>query len=178
MKFLPAVLLAAVGVSAASVTSPASPASTSDCQAEFIVTRCLETTTAKVNDCKPADYACLCAAYEAVVTCYNNCPNDPRGPPTQNQVDSYCRAASALATTSTPSKATTTTTPVGSVSSAAEDNSENTSVDATPTDSSSPGSVNRSSSAVTSTGTNSAAGVAGNVAGVFMVFAGAAAAMI
>ncbi|EHK20592.1 uncharacterized protein TRIVIDRAFT_48810 [Trichoderma virens Gv29-8] len=63
----------------------------SNCEAEYIVTRCLKTETDKATACSSTDYDCLCAAYEAIATCYNNCPNDDRAPAARNQVTAYCR---------------------------------------------------------------------------------------
>lgn len=59
MKFIAALaLLTAAGVSAQD----------SSCEAEYIVTRCLSTETAKVSACATTDYDCLCAAYQAIAT--------------------------------------------------------------------------------------------------------------
>lgn len=62
-----------------------------NCEAEYIVTRCLKTETDKAGACDTTDYDCLCAAYEAIATCYNNCPNDDRAPAARHQVTAYCR---------------------------------------------------------------------------------------
>ena len=59
MKFITALaLLFAAGVTAQD----------EDCEAAYIVTRCLSTETAKADACETEDYDCLCAAYEAIAT--------------------------------------------------------------------------------------------------------------
>ncbi|KAM0254958.1 hypothetical protein ACHAQJ_006266 [Trichoderma viride] len=180
MKFLATLLFAAVGVSASSATSPNTPGST--CLADYILEDCLKSTTTNANSCKPTDYVCLCAAYQAVYTCYNNCPNDIRAPSVQQQVDSYCRTASLLATTPTTAPKTKT-----SDSSKPEETSGSASVpsndEASPTTGSGTQTTTHSGSSVTtaarsSSTSNAAATMMGNVAGVFMAVAGAAAAML
>jgi hypothetical protein len=69
MKFLWSLALFAAAASAQSSTdSGAAPSASSECEAEYIVKRCLETENAKVQDCKSNDWDCLCASYEAVAT--------------------------------------------------------------------------------------------------------------
>ncbi|KAL7948898.1 hypothetical protein V8C42DRAFT_341926 [Trichoderma barbatum] len=177
MKFFATLLFAAVGVSAAgSATTPDGPGSS--CLADYILEDCLVSTTKTANACKPTDYDCLCAAYQAVLTCYNNCPNDIRGPSVQQQVDSYCRTASQLSPKSTVSTPKTKTQD--------SSNSEETSgsgpnnEDASATDS--VASQTTGSRAATTTGARSsstnAAATMGSVAGIVMAVAGAAVAMI
>ncbi|KAL7956055.1 hypothetical protein V8C34DRAFT_306897 [Trichoderma compactum] len=175
MKFLATLLCAAVGVSAASSTSPDTPGSS--CLADYILEDCLGSTTKTANACKPTDYDCLCAAYQAVLTCYNNCPNDIRAPSVQQQVDSYCRTASLL------SPKTTASTPKTKTSDSS--NSEETSGSAAPsnddastTDAGSSQTAGSQTSATTSTRSSStnaaAAPTMGSVAGLVMAVAGAA----
>ncbi|VUC37504.1 unnamed protein product [Clonostachys rosea] len=113
MKFFVPLCLFAVAVTAQTT------ASKSSCDADFILTRCLETETPKARArskqqthaaqaCNATDYECLCAAYNAIATCYNNCPNDARLAPAKNQVDVYCLQAS-LQNTKTTSVAASTT---------------------------------------------------------------------
>ncbi|KAM4065630.1 hypothetical protein HRG_010642 [Hirsutella rhossiliensis] len=105
MKFLvPLTLLVAAGVSAKDQA----------CKADYIVTSCLRSETAKVQECKTTDYDCLCAAYEAVATCYNNCPDDIRAPDAHSQVTNFCQNASiygsrALASKTAASRASRST---------------------------------------------------------------------
>ncbi|KAH0522490.1 hypothetical protein TsFJ059_006324 [Trichoderma semiorbis] len=180
MKFFATLLFAAVGVSAASTTSPDTPGSS--CLADYILEDCLGSTTKTANACKPTDYDCLCAAYQAVLTCYNNCPNDIRAPSVQQQVDSYCRTASLLSPKTTASTPKTKTQ--------GSSNSEETSGSAAPsnddastTDSGPSQTAGSQSSATTggarSSSTNAAAApTMGSVAGLVMAVAGAAVAMI
>ncbi|KAF6839816.1 hypothetical protein CMUS01_04156 [Colletotrichum musicola] len=99
--FLPIALLAA----AVAAQDP-------KCDAEPIVEACLASENAKVEACSTTDYDCLCAAYQSVATCYNNCPKDSRASPAQNQVTIFCQQASlygskAQQKTATPSGSAT-----------------------------------------------------------------------
>ncbi|OAA77238.1 hypothetical protein LEL_04061 [Akanthomyces lecanii RCEF 1005] len=105
MKFLAAIiLLVAAGVTA----------DDKNCEAEYIVSRCLKTETDKVGACATTDYDCLCAAYQAVATCYNNCPNDDRAPAARSQVTANCRNV----TTTTATRLATASSSSGASSSA------------------------------------------------------------
>ncbi|KAM0450137.1 hypothetical protein ACHAPV_004424 [Trichoderma viride] len=192
MMLLATLLFTAAGVSAASsATSPDAPGSS--CLADYILEDCLKSTTANANNCNATDYTCLCAAYQAIYTCYNNCPSDIRAPSVQNQVDSYCRTASLLATTTKTAPKTKTKTsdsPSSDETSASEASPGND--EATPTGESSGTPTSGGESEVTSSGgsktaanaarTTSSKGAAptmiGNVAGIFMAVAGAAAAAV
>lgn len=70
MKFIWSLALFAAAASAQSTTDSgaAAPSASGECDADYIVKRCLETENAKVEDCKPTDWDCLCPAYEAVAT--------------------------------------------------------------------------------------------------------------
>jgi hypothetical protein len=139
MKFLSIALLA-VGVTAqttieplepsdsAPAPAPSSTSSTSSggdsgCDADYIVERCLSTETDKVEACESTDYDCLCAAYEAIATCYNNCPNDSRAAPAQNQVLVFCQQAS-LHNTKTKTTMTSTGTETTSEPTATSDDDD------------------------------------------------------
>ncbi|PNP54844.1 hypothetical protein THARTR1_04533 [Trichoderma harzianum] len=177
MKFFATLLFAAVGVSAASSTSPDSPGSS--CLADYILEDCLGSTTKTANSCKPTDYDCLCAAYQAVLTCYNNCPNDIRAPSVQQQVDSYCRTASLLSPKTTASTPKTKTS--GPSNSQETSGSPPSNDDASTTDSGPSQTAGAQTSATTarSSSTNAAAApTMGSVAGLVMAVAGAAVAMI
>ncbi|GFP56124.1 hypothetical protein ACSS6W_006344 [Trichoderma asperelloides] len=187
MKFLATLLFTAAGVSAAtSATSPDTPGST--CLADYILEDCLKSTTTNAGNCSATDYVCLCAAYQAVLTCYNNCPSDIRAPSVQQQVDSYCRTASLLATTTTAHKTKTSGASKPDETSASEASPGNDEATPTGESSGSPtagGSDETSSSghsSATAARTTSSKGAAptmiGNVAGIFMAVAGAAAAAI
>ncbi|KAL1900084.1 hypothetical protein Cpir12675_001085 [Ceratocystis pirilliformis] len=111
MKFSTAAIF--IAASAASVA-----AVDESCNAADIVKACIDMTQPRVDACTGNDWSCLCSAHTSLVTCYNNCPNDPEGFSAQQQVDSYCAAASQFpastaasgAATGTGSVATATTT--------------------------------------------------------------------
>ncbi|KAF4952310.1 hypothetical protein FGADI_6848 [Fusarium gaditjirri] len=167
MKFLWSLALFAAAASAQSSTdSGAAPSASSECEAEYIVKRCLETENAKVQDCKSNDWDCLCASYEAVATCFNNCPDDPRASSAQSQVQINCQQASLYGTAT---KATKT-----SSSTATADAS-----DATTTGSDAPDATSSATeSAASAENTNNAADKARNTAGVLLAVAGVVAAIL
>ncbi|KAF4497001.1 CFEM domain containing protein [Fusarium agapanthi] len=167
MKFLWSLALFAAAASAQSSTdSGAAPSASSECEAEYIVKRCLETENAKVQDCKSNDWDCLCAAYEAVATCFNNCPDDSRASSAQSQVQVNCQQASLYGTAT---KATKT-----SSSTATADAS-----DATATGSDAPDATSSATeSAASAENTNNAADKARNTAGVLLAVAGVVAAIL
>ncbi|EMT63687.1 hypothetical protein NOF04DRAFT_2800 [Fusarium oxysporum II5] len=167
MKFLWSLALFAAAASAQSSTdSGAAPSASSECEAEYIVKRCLETENAKVQDCKSNDWDCLCASYEAVATCFNNCPDDPRASSAQSQVQVNCQQASLYGTAT---KATKT-----SSSTATADAS-----DATATGSDAPDATSSATeSAASAENTDNAADKARNTAGVLLAVAGVVAAIL
>ncbi|KAF4989145.1 hypothetical protein FGRMN_9330 [Fusarium graminum] len=166
MKFLWSLALFAAAASAQSVTDSdaASPSASGGCDAEYIVKRCLETENAKVEACKATDWDCLCAAYEAVATCYNNCPDDVRAGSAKGQVQINCVNASLYGTAT---KVTATKT--SSASSAS---------DATATESEANKTSTATDSAAAAQNTNSAADKARNTAGVLLAVAGVVAAIL
>ncbi|TQV92021.1 hypothetical protein IF1G_09093 [Cordyceps javanica] len=85
-----------------------------NCEADYIVTRCLKTENDKAGACASTDFDCLCAAYQAIATCYNNCPNDDRAPSARAQVTAYCRYASSTTASSAATPATTSSTDAAS----------------------------------------------------------------
>ncbi|KAI8962903.1 hypothetical protein F5Y11DRAFT_176000 [Daldinia sp. FL1419] len=93
-------------------TTTSSSTETTACAAQNILDTCLSTTESYVSLCATTDYMCLCDKYTAILTCFNNCPNDSRAPSYQQQKDLYCMNASLYATTSgnlTVSRSITTT---------------------------------------------------------------------
>ncbi|KAH6690615.1 hypothetical protein F5X68DRAFT_203361 [Plectosphaerella plurivora] len=165
MKFtLPLALFAAVLVTA---QDP-------DCEANYIVETCLSSENKKLEDCAVSEYDCLCRASEAVATCYNNCPKDPRAEIARSQISIHCANASifgaaakatqtAAAAASNTNNAAAETTAVSSATSTEEDES------ASSTD----------SAAESTSSPNSAVGqLARNTAGVLLVVAGAVAAIL
>ncbi|KAF1731175.1 hypothetical protein CRV24_009254 [Beauveria bassiana] len=105
MKFLAALILLVASIATAQDKT---------CEADYIVTRCLQTENDKVTACNQTDFNCLCASYQAIATCYNNCPNDARAPSARAQVAAYCRnplttTAAAAAPSSSTSSASSST---------------------------------------------------------------------
>ncbi|KAF2155561.1 hypothetical protein K461DRAFT_290581 [Myriangium duriaei CBS 260.36] len=102
MRFSVALIAAATAGMAAAQSSTA-------CAAQAVLDACLGSTNGQVQACAANDYTCLCYAYQAVKTCYNNCPNDPRAPSAGNQVTQFCIAASQYSTTNTPAASASST---------------------------------------------------------------------
>ncbi|KAI1476299.1 hypothetical protein F4774DRAFT_413083 [Daldinia eschscholtzii] len=95
--------LAAAAASVAAQTTDtddSTSTSTTACAAQNILDTCLSTTESYVSLCATTDYMCLCDKYTAIMTCFNNCPNDSRASSYQQQKDLYCMNASLYATTS------------------------------------------------------------------------------
>ncbi|KAH8670802.1 hypothetical protein BX600DRAFT_509549 [Xylariales sp. PMI_506] len=90
-------LLAAV----VSAQTTASSSSSSTCAAQNILDACLATTEGYLSACSATDYSCLCDKYTAIMTCFNNCPNDPKASSTSSTQQLYCMNASLYATTTT-----------------------------------------------------------------------------
>ncbi|KAK1984867.1 hypothetical protein LZ30DRAFT_710364 [Colletotrichum cereale] len=145
-----------------------------NCDAAPIVEACLSSENAKVKDCNSVDYDCLCAAYQAVATCYNNCPKDPRASPAQSQVTVFCQQASLYGSAALRSKteaaiaATATGSKVASVSATA-----------TATSTASEDAASTTSSATASSTPNMGVGqLARNTGGVLLAVAGVVAAVL
>ncbi|KAI9167663.1 hypothetical protein HJFPF1_03796 [Paramyrothecium foliicola] len=167
MKFLFSLaLLVAAGVSAQK----------SDCDAQYIVDQCLTTENGKVEACKPADWDCLCAAHEAVATCWNNCPKEPGASPAQQQVTIMCQNASLYGTKAQASKTAAVSGSQTSAAAAAattdsdDENAEETSTTASPS--------GPTQSADSPEGTGAAANLARNTGGLLLAVAGVVAAML
>lgn len=60
---------------------------------------CIATEQAQINGCSFSDYSCLCQQYGNLLTCYNNCPNDPGVFTVQQEKTQQCEAAQAYGTT-------------------------------------------------------------------------------
>ncbi|KAK3906734.1 hypothetical protein C8A05DRAFT_29388 [Staphylotrichum tortipilum] len=151
------------------LASSAMAQTTSACGADYIVDACLSSERAKLEACKGTDYGCQCAQWQNIITCYNNCPNDPRQHSSAGQRDIFCGYASQFPSSSStiaaPSK--TTSTPAKSTGNTEEgQNSASASQSGTGTaTSSSNGAAN----------TNSAADLALNAGSVLAAVAGVAA---
>ncbi|KAK4100053.1 hypothetical protein N658DRAFT_145610 [Parathielavia hyrcaniae] len=68
--------------------------STSVCAANYIVEACLEFENAKLNECGQENWDCSCQQWQNIITCYNNCPNDPRQHAAEGQRVIFCGYAS------------------------------------------------------------------------------------
>ncbi|KZL77000.1 GPI anchored serine-threonine rich protein, partial [Colletotrichum tofieldiae] len=145
-----------------------------DCDAAPIVEACLSSETAKVKDCDTLDYDCLCAAYQAVATCYNNCPKDSRAPSAQNEVTIYCQQAS-LHGSAAQRKTQTVASATGSATNAVASNSATATATRTATDEAASTS---SSSTATSTPNMGVGQLARNTGGVLLAVAGVVAAVL
>ncbi|OHE95361.1 hypothetical protein CORC01_09372 [Colletotrichum orchidophilum] len=144
-----------------------------DCDAAPIVEACLSSENVKVNDCNSTDYDCLCAAYQAVATCYNNCPKDPRAAPAQGQVTIFCQEAS-LYGSAAMRKTQSVAAATGSASAAVATNSAT----ATATAASGTASSTASASSSTSTPNLGVGQLARNTGGVLLAVAGVVAAVL
>ncbi|CAK7272158.1 hypothetical protein SEPCBS119000_004977 [Sporothrix epigloea] len=101
MQFLALVALLASAVSATSTAAAPAAAGTSTCAAQNILDACLQTENNLFNSCGTNDWNCKCNAYKDIVTCYNNCPNDPAVYSAQGQVQIFCGYASQYPSTTT-----------------------------------------------------------------------------
>jgi len=90
MRFSVVALIVAAGSLVAAQTSDS-------CTAKAILLRCLEDTKPQVTTCVSNDYACLCNRQKAVLTCFNNCPNDQGIHAQQATVTALCNAADQVA---------------------------------------------------------------------------------
>ncbi|KAH6842561.1 hypothetical protein B0I37DRAFT_417732 [Chaetomium sp. MPI-CAGE-AT-0009] len=131
------------------------------CGADYIVEACLGSEEAKLANCKTEEWDCLCAQWESILTCYNNCPNDSRQPTAAGQRDIFCGYASQFAPKPTQVPTQTASNPQTTQNSA----SQGGSTEATATTSSSgPADTNSAASLALNAG-----GVLAAVAGVFAV---------
>ncbi|KAK7407916.1 hypothetical protein QQX98_009927 [Neonectria punicea] len=169
MKFLLPLALLATSAYAASSVSTAAEASSTACNADYIVTKCLETEEEKPALCGSTDYGCLCAAYESIATCYNNCPSDSRAAANAQQVSSNCANASIYSSTKT--KATKT-------GSSAESTADAEVTTAAASESDSATAIESSGPASTTTTDNAAADLARNTGGVLIAVAAVVVAML
>ncbi|KAI9657528.1 MAG: hypothetical protein M1831_004144 [Alyxoria varia] len=84
------------------------------CLAQNILDKCVRDQTARVEDCGANEWSCLCTTQTDLATCYNNCPNDPKGSSVDQTKTVYCNAAKANSSGS--SSGSSTATPTGSAS--------------------------------------------------------------
>ncbi|AEO64528.1 uncharacterized protein THITE_2110760 [Thermothielavioides terrestris NRRL 8126] len=152
--------LAVLASSAAAQTSSA-------CAADYIVEACLTSEKAKLAACQNTDYVCQCNEYQNMITCFNNCPNDPREKDVAGQRDIFCGYASQFASTTTPAAAkTSASTPAQTTG--ADQNASPTAAGGSTSTSSAGGPAN----------TNSAADLVINAGSVLAAVAGAVAVVL
>lgn len=155
------------------LASTAVAQSTSACAADYIVESCLTSQTEILNTCTNGDYECQCAAWKAIITCYNNCPNDSRRSTSEGQKEIFCGYASQF-----PSSTKKVAAATQSQSQAQQTGSSNSNSNTEST-----GTVDSTSSTATSTSkpatnTNSAAYLALNAGGVLAAVAGVVAVVL
>ncbi|KAK8069483.1 hypothetical protein PG994_006099 [Apiospora phragmitis] len=171
MKFTLPALLMAVTVSAQSASD-----TSSTCAAANIVDACLETTTGYLSQCTDnADYQCKCDKYTAIMTCFNNCPNDTRAASYANSKQLYCMNASLY------SSQTATATTTGSTSAPVSAAATTTSAAAAGTDKVGAAATGASSSAgakSTDAAKNGVAEVLSNTSGLMLAVAAIIAAVL
>jgi len=151
------------------LASSAVAQTTTACGADYIVETCLSTEKDKLASCKTDEYNCECAAWQAILTCYNNCPNDPRQLTDAGQRDIFCGYASQYSS-SAPTQAAATS---------------KTSTAAKATDNAGQGSTGTGSEGATATSsgsgpakTNSGADLVLNAGGVLAAVAGVVAVVL
>jgi hypothetical protein len=117
---------------------------------------CLGLEQPQLAACKTNDWDCMCNQANNVLTCYNNCPNDPNAFSAQQVKVSYCNAASVYGTsasavptsTGTPSQPSNVSPSGAQSSDASETSSSSTPLESS--DSSSASAAIPSSSSVKS----------------------------
>ncbi|KAI9643098.1 hypothetical protein NHQ30_008833 [Ciborinia camelliae] len=98
---LPLTLLVSYVVAQSSAAAaPTAPATGSTCEGQNVLEACLSSTTAIATACQSTDYTCLCTSWTAVLTCYNECPSDPRYSGALSNKQTYCNNASVYTSTS------------------------------------------------------------------------------
>ncbi|KAH8887718.1 hypothetical protein GQ53DRAFT_768051 [Thozetella sp. PMI_491] len=158
--FLPIALLATAIAAQTTATG-----GDSSCAANYIVETCLGMENGVLAACGTTDYECQCNAYGALVTCFNNCPDDKRVDTYKGQQTIFCQYASQF-----PSSTTKANTPAATGSTA-----ETTSASPT-TSGSSTGTASNSAAAATKT--NGASDLVLNAGGILAAVAGVVVAVL
>ncbi|POS87668.1 hypothetical protein EPUL_001806 [Erysiphe pulchra] len=86
------------------------------CAAQAVLDTCISSTTAIATSCALTDYACLCQKNSDILTCFNNCPNDPRLAGVRSTQASYCANASAYPSSTTMLPPNTVSSPIPNTS--------------------------------------------------------------
>lgn len=90
-----------LSVAAAATTISGSTSSTA-CAAQPVMDSCYASTSAIAQACTTTDYGCLCSKWNDVVTCFLQCPNDPRYASAKSSHETYCNDFVAYGGTTTP----------------------------------------------------------------------------
>ncbi|PMD27440.1 hypothetical protein NA56DRAFT_654249 [Hyaloscypha hepaticicola] len=96
ISLLPISLLLSV---AAAQTTLSSTTSSTACAAQPVMDSCYASTSAIAQACATTDYSCLCSKWNDVLTCFLQCPNDPRYAATLSSHETYCNDEVAYGTT-------------------------------------------------------------------------------
>jgi len=157
MRFISVLACVVAGVVAQTSSAVAGGSTNTACAAQNILDTCLGSTNAIVQGCGDLDWKCKCTGMDAVITCYNNCPNDPGVSTAQGLKTQYCVAASQAMPASTSSSAVS-----GSITSQA-------------TTTTAAGTTSKSSSSATAKSTNAAMAMYGSGSGLVAAAIGVAA---
>ncbi|KAI2463629.1 hypothetical protein F4781DRAFT_114404 [Annulohypoxylon bovei var. microspora] len=157
--------VALVDAQTTTTTSTTAATTTTACPAQNILDTCLDTTESYVTLCGTTDYMCLCDKYVAIVTCFDNCPNDSRKSSYQQQKDLYCQNASLYATTSGNLTMSRSTTPTSVAAATTSTDVVIKSVDVSSTNAAATESGNDAQERIAAVG-----GVLAGVAGIMVVF--------
>ncbi|KAK5661681.1 hypothetical protein OQA88_9781 [Cercophora sp. LCS_1] len=156
------------------IFAAATMAQDKNCAANYIVEACLGTENGKLATCGLNDYACRCNQYTNILTCFNNCPNDPRKFDTEGQREIFCGYASQFpSTTLKPVAPTGSSTPTQTDAVQTPGSGSNNEVSE-----SGSGKGTATNTAVAATNTNSAADLAMNAGSVLAAVAGVVAVVL
>lgn len=176
ISVLPVVKMKAVFFSVAFFAAASMAQQTTACGAAYIVDACLGTENGKLATCGINDYVCKCNAYANIITCFNNCPNDPRKRDQEGQQQIFCGYASQFPSSTTKAAAATGTTKTTETTVAAATTDASESSAAAGSGKAASGSA--TNSAANPAKTNSAADLALNAGGILAAVAGVVAAVL
>lgn len=146
-------------------------AQTTACAADYIVEACLGNMQGQLAACGSTDYECQCQQYTNMLTCFNNCPNDPRAHDYAGQKQIFCGYASQFPNKTTSKPVSGATASTSAATAAATTTGASATVSASDTSTA-------TGSAASSSKTNSAADLALNAGGVLAAVAGVVVAVL
>ncbi|KAH8782596.1 hypothetical protein BGZ57DRAFT_886053 [Hyaloscypha finlandica] len=91
-----------LSVAAAATTISGSSTSSTKCAAQPVMDSCYASTSAIAQACTTTDYSCLCSKWNDVLTCFLQCPNDPRYASAKSLHETSCNNFVAYGGTTTP----------------------------------------------------------------------------